>query len=141
MSNPHLALAQPAEPPFGQAQSAQVERAGRALIGWMKPDDAHRFLMSSRNDAAPDPACIEIARHARDVVSARSHGIDQDNLVIDRPEGVNIHPVRGGWCQVVRFARWGQGDSPAAGGRQGFPVKIARRTVRASCPCLRAVSM
>ena len=27
-------------------------------------------------------------------------------------------------------AGWGQGDSPAAGGRQGFPVKIARRTVR-----------
>ncbi len=91
MSNPHLALAQPAEPPFGQAQSAQVERAGRALIGWMKPDDAHRFLMSSRNDAAPDAACIEIARHARDVVSARSHGIDQDNLVIDRPRKLNNH--------------------------------------------------
>ena len=42
MSSPHLALALPAEPPIGQAQSAQVERAGRALIGWMKPDDAHR---------------------------------------------------------------------------------------------------
>jgi hypothetical protein len=91
MSSPHLALAPPAEPPIGQAQPARVERAARALIGWMKPEDAHRLLMSGSNDTAPDPARIQVARQARGAVAARSDGIAQDNLVIDYPAGLKDH--------------------------------------------------
>ncbi len=42
---------QPAEP---SRKAGQVERAARALIGWMRPEDAQRVLLSNRTDSPPE---------------------------------------------------------------------------------------
>src|SRR5258706_286488 len=84
MSSSDLALVPPPAFPVEPAHTAQAERPARALIGWMRPEDAHRFLLSNRNDAAPD-AVIEAAQKARYTVAARPDGIDQHQLVTALP--------------------------------------------------------
>ncbi len=90
MSSSDLALVPPPAFPVEPAHTAQAERPARALIGWMRPEDAHRFLLSNRNDAAPD-AVIEAAQKARYTVAARPDGIDQHQLVTALPAELEHH--------------------------------------------------
>jgi hypothetical protein len=87
----NLALAPPPEPPVGPAPVAQVERAARAPIGWMRAEDAHRVLMGSRGDLAPDVTLIELAQRARAAVAARPEGVNQDQIITDCPAELAAH--------------------------------------------------
>lgn len=85
MNSSHLALApEPGDAPEPQA-SARAERPARALIGWMKAEDAHRVLCSSRNDVAPGASDIQRAQEARAGVAARDEGVDQTDLITGCP--------------------------------------------------------
>jgi len=74
MTTSALAVVPPqAAPP----QAPQVVRPGRALIGWMKPDQAHGFLQR-----VMDPArAADAVERALQAVAARPAGAEQDALV------------------------------------------------------------
>jgi len=91
MSASNAAISPVPEPPNEPPTSAQVERAARALIGWMKPDDAERVLLSNRGDVTPEKEHREAVRIARDAVAARSEGVDQTDLVTPRPMQLDAH--------------------------------------------------
>ncbi len=90
MSSSALSIVPPPEPPAENALTGQIRRPGRALIGWMRPADAHRFLQSSMSGPAPEPV-IETAQRARQAVAARSDGIDQDQLITSAPTELADH--------------------------------------------------
>lgn len=85
------AVAETPEPGDEPNSSAQVEREARALIGWMKPDDAHRILASTRGDAIPFQQHIDMVREAREAVAARAEGLDQAGLVSPKPTLLDHH--------------------------------------------------
>jgi hypothetical protein len=90
MTSSVLSIVPPPEPPVEAAQTAQVMRSARALIGWMRPDDAARIVQSGRADAAPE-AALEIAQRARNAAAARPAEIDQGNLITSLPAELDEH--------------------------------------------------
>jgi hypothetical protein len=70
---------------------ATVNRPGRALIGWMPPDEAHLWLTSRRKDLTPSPDQVAWAQQAGAAVAARSPGLDQSGIVQDAPSELDIH--------------------------------------------------
>src|SRR5579871_4390262 len=91
MSTANLALVTAPDPEPDPRGSAQLERAARALIGWMKADVAHRMLASNRMDASPIAEHVAIARRARENVAARTIPLDQEGLVRERPAELEAH--------------------------------------------------
>jgi hypothetical protein len=67
----------PSQPPT-PPQSAQAFRPGRALIGWMKPDQAQGLLQRTIPDPAQAAAAVQRAHQA---VAARPPWVEQDALV------------------------------------------------------------
>src|SRR5689334_20487029 len=63
----------------------QITRPGRALIGWIAPEQAKLILAGQRLDRAGDPAYAEQVARAHDAVAARAGGIKQDNVLTDPP--------------------------------------------------------
>lgn len=90
MSSSALSIVPPPEPPIEAAQTAQVMRSARALIGWMRPDDACGILQSGRADAAPE-AVMETAQRARTAAAARPSEIDQGDLITSLPPELEEH--------------------------------------------------
>lgn len=91
MSMPALAAAPPQAPPpqAPQApQAPQLVRPGRALIGWMRPDQAQEFLQ--RGAAEPGQAADAVKR-AHEAVAARPAGVDQDALITSAPAELAGH--------------------------------------------------
>jgi hypothetical protein len=103
MSGTNLSLVPNPEPSAEPAGLGQVQRAARALIGWMRPQDAEALLSSAGISSSAGIAAIPgQGQAARQAVTARPTGIDQDGLVATLPAGLDDH---------VRALR----ESPAAG--------------------------
>jgi len=107
MTSSALSIAPPPEPPIEAAQTAQVMRSARALIGRMRPDDAARILQSSGLDAAPE-AVMETAQRARNAAAARPAEIDQDNLITGLPAELDEH-VRALQASPPAAPMWAEG--------------------------------
>jgi hypothetical protein len=86
MSSSALAIVPP-EPPL---QAPQVLRPARALLGWMKADNAHMILQSNMPGLASGQI-LKIAQRARRAVAARHPDVDQDNLITDVPAELADH--------------------------------------------------
>lgn len=91
MTSGNAAISPVPERPDEPRSSAQVERAARALIGWMKREDAERVLLSNRVDATPEQEHVDAIRVAREAVAARGEGVDQTDLVMARPPELDGH--------------------------------------------------
>jgi hypothetical protein len=88
MANANLTVVSAEEPPE-RPNTRQVRRPARALIGWMRPEVAHAFLLAG--SAERNAAAIAAAEQARRAVAARSAGIDQDGLITPAPPGLAKH--------------------------------------------------
>src|SRR5437762_2825441 len=64
-------------------------RTGRALIGWMAPNEAVLTMASRQMDVQPNQEQIERAQNARERVSMRTAGIDQQNILAPLPQQVS----------------------------------------------------
>lgn len=91
MSNADVALVPEPESEKPPAATAQASRAARALIGWMKPDDAHRAMMSNRGDMAIDANQILAVQQAHSAVAARPEGVDQHGVLMDIGSDLDLH--------------------------------------------------
>jgi hypothetical protein len=83
MTTDALPVVSPQAPP----PAPQDVRHGRALIGWMKPAQAHELLQRNMEPTKAAEA-IERARHA---VAARNVGVEQDMIVTSVPAGLAAH--------------------------------------------------
>jgi hypothetical protein len=90
MSSSALSIVPPPEPPAEDAVADQIRRPARALIGWMRPGDAHWFLQSSVSGPTAEPL-IQTAQRARQAVATRPAGIDQDQLIASAPTELADH--------------------------------------------------
>jgi hypothetical protein len=66
-------------------------RPARALIGWLPPLEAGRFLAGLRPSEAERPEYQERARHARTVAAARRPDFDVRGVVTEAPQAVHEH--------------------------------------------------
>lgn len=83
MTTPVLAAVPPQAP-----QAPQLVRPGRALIGWMRDDQAHGLLQRSM----PGPSlAADVVQRAREAVAARPAGVDQDALITSVPAELAGH--------------------------------------------------
>lgn len=118
MADSVLAIVPPPEPePSANLPQPELAmRPARALIGWMRPEDAHRFLQSTLTGPAPAPV-ISTAQRARHAVAGRPAGLDQDEL------------ITGGPPELAEHTRALQ-DSPAAQAhhREGWKVALVDLT-------------
>lgn len=89
MSMPALVPVPPQAPPPQAAPAApQVTRPGRALIGWMHPDQAQGFVQQ----VVPDPAlAAETVQRAHLAVADRAAGVGQDGLITSVPAELTEH--------------------------------------------------
>lgn len=67
-------------------QLGSVSRPARALIGWMSQSDAQLQLAQKQMNLANQPEHVARATQAREAVAARSHGLDQTNVISNPPE-------------------------------------------------------
>lgn len=70
---------------------ARAYRPARALIGWMRPDQAILTLARRDQGATGDPALASHAEAARAAVLARDAGLDQDGLLQNPPTELDAH--------------------------------------------------
>lgn len=87
----NLAAVPPSEPNPQTPDEGAAHGTAQALIGWMKPPDAHALLASSDQAPAPQAQHFEMAARARTAVSARPDGVDQTDLVTPRPPELEAH--------------------------------------------------
>jgi hypothetical protein len=88
MTTPALTAVPPQAPPPQAPQAPQLLRPGRALIGWMRPDQAHGLLQPSM----PEPTLTAgVVQRAHEAVAARAAGVDQDALITSVPAELAEH--------------------------------------------------
>ncbi len=76
---------QPLEPEAPPDPLALPTRAGRALIGWMTPEQGALTLAGRVNDGADEQQLLGQVEAARQAVAAREAGVAQDDLLQDVP--------------------------------------------------------
>src|SRR5947209_3375561 len=68
-------------PSHGPGTALGLERPGRALLGWMTPEDAKLVQAGRQVDRQDDPELEQRAARARSAVSKRTPGIDQQRVL------------------------------------------------------------
>jgi len=69
----------------------QLQRRGRALIGWMNPDEARLSLAGRKVDQRDHQEYVQRVEQARAAVASRPPGIDQTNVVSVVPDALSDH--------------------------------------------------
>ena len=91
LTNANLSLVSPEPPEQPQAtQFTQDRRPARALIGWMRPQQAHALQGGT---AGPDAAAQAVAatERARRAVAARQSSVDQEGIIHPAPAELSEH--------------------------------------------------
>ena len=71
--------------------SPRMVRAARALIGWLPPEQAHVLQQGNVLGVAPTEEIVRRAAAARDAVSARQAGVEQDDALAPAPAELDDH--------------------------------------------------
>lgn len=70
------------------------QRAARALIGWMAPNEAALAMVGRQMNVTASPEQVERARRAREIVAARRPGVDQSGLTQPIPPELADHEAQ-----------------------------------------------
>jgi hypothetical protein len=64
---------------------------GRALIGWMPPDQGARLLAGVQADQNPDADDVDFCQRAHEAIARRPAGVDQSEAFFDFPPELTDH--------------------------------------------------
>jgi len=73
------------------AAPVQVRRAARALIGWMRSEDAAAALAGVRSSVDDTTVLAAVAAEARNAVASRVAGVDQHHAIAPIPPELSAH--------------------------------------------------
>lgn len=69
----------------------RLQRRGRVLLGWLRPDDAKAALNGQRSGVPATTESELLAADARGAVASRSAGVNQDNIIEAPSPDLTIH--------------------------------------------------